>query len=42
MTSKEISLGIVKAVAILIASGLALFFLYKIHSDKQYCMTISQ
>jgi hypothetical protein len=29
MTSKEISLGIVKAVAILIASGLALFFYLK-------------
>jgi predicted PurR-regulated permease PerM len=38
MTSKEISLGIVKAVAILIASGLALFFLYKISTVLIYCI----
>lgn len=38
MTSNEISLGIVKAVAILIASGLALFFLYKISTVLIYCI----
>ena len=38
MTSKEISLGIVKAVAILVASSLALFFLYKITTVLIYCV----
>lgn len=38
MTSKEISLGIVKAVGILVASGIALFFLYKISTVIIYCL----
>lgn len=38
MTSKEISLGIVKAVVILVASSLALFFLYKITTVLIYCV----
>jgi predicted PurR-regulated permease PerM len=38
MTSKEISLGIVKAVGILVASGIALFFLYKISTIIIYCL----
>ena len=38
MTSKDISLGIVKAVAILVASCLALFFLYQIATVIVYCI----
>ena len=38
MTSKDISLGIVKAVAVLVASCLALFFLYQIATVIVYCI----
>jgi predicted PurR-regulated permease PerM len=38
MTSKEISFGIVKAIAILVATGIALFFLYKISTVILYCL----
>lgn len=38
MTSKDLSLGIVKAVALLIAIGLALFFLYQIATVIIYCV----
>jgi predicted PurR-regulated permease PerM len=38
MTSKEISFGIVKAVGILLATGIALFFLYKISTVILYCL----
>ena len=38
MTSKEISFGIVKAIAIMVATGIALFFLYKISTVILYCL----
>lgn len=38
MNSKEIALGIVKAVGILVASGIALFFLYEISTVILYCL----
>jgi predicted PurR-regulated permease PerM len=38
MTSKEISFGIVKAIGILVATGIALFFLYKISTVILYCL----
>ncbi len=38
MTSKEIALGIVQAVAILVASCLTLFFLYQITAVIVYCV----
>jgi predicted PurR-regulated permease PerM len=38
MTSKEISFGIVKAIGILVATGFALFFLYKISTVILYCL----
>jgi len=38
MTSKEITLGIVQAVAILVASCLTLFFLYQIATVIVYCI----
>ena len=38
MTSKEISYGILKAVAILAASSIALLFLYKIATVIIYCI----
>jgi predicted PurR-regulated permease PerM len=38
MTSKELSIGIVKAVAILVASSLVLFFLYQIATVILYCI----
>ena len=38
MTSKEISYGIVKAVGILVATSIAIFFLYKISTVIIYCI----
>jgi predicted PurR-regulated permease PerM len=38
MTSKELSIGIVRAVAILVASCLVLFFLYQITTVILYCI----
>ena len=38
MTSKELSIGIVRAVAILVASCLVLFFLYQIATVILYCI----